>query len=550
MAMLLDVAVQGPPPEPRPAWPALPNDLSSLRYSIALSSPADAKLRHIPYVALSFEQQAGEVASRVTASIPDVDSDLGPLWELCRMGTPLWLLAGTTTMVEMFRGTIMEVGERTTNGGAFNVLAYDGLHTALRTKYDLAFATPVGINEILATYADKATFELGFIEEPGVTLGPPWTIRQQTMIEGLTDALKQILVLGGGVLKLRVVQDKLECVRPASNATVYHFRTAGVAVSTSIKGSITEIVGSVAVLGHGADDEELPVLKTVASDAGFTGAQELVYTSEADSEHATQLQAEAILAEKGFPAWTYSHTGFAVPGIFKWDRVHITDGIVDNHFIVSGLSMDLVGKTMHMDLLTTEDVARATRQIELQAALDVLKQTTTSTSTNGASSVGGGGVARLREIVKPVMGLKYIWGGAGGRTDFSADLHHVGTDCSGFVSWMTRQLGGTTGTTTDAIAHSSKLVATNTTEGAAPGDYILYWDGGVRQKGMMYPHVAMYLGNGKVLESGGSVRPSGIGEGAILTDYPRYEVRRNDTVYQALNATQSKASGSSRVTIG
>lgn len=539
---LLDTAVQGPAPTTTVPRPNVLDGLANLRYSIALSSPQDAKLRHIPFVSLGFEQQEGEVASRVSASIPDVESDLGPLWELCRMGTPLWLLAGQTTMVEMFRGTIMEVGDRTTNGGAFGIVAYDGLHNALRTKYDLVFGADTNLSEILQRYAAVANVQLGHVEEPGVVL-PAQVIRQKTMIDGLTEVLKQVTAKGGGILKLRVVQDKLECVRPASNPTVYHFTTGGASVATTIKGSIADMVNSVIVVGHGADEDALPVIKTIASDAGFTGAQEMVYAESADSDEATRLEAEAILAEKGFPIWTYSHTGFAVPGIFKWERVHISDGIVDNHFIISGLSMDLVGRTMQLSLVTTEDIARATRQIEIEVALAALKP------VEGASSAGGGGVSKLRSLVKPVMGLAYVWGGAGGRSDFSKDMHHVGTDCSGFVSWMTKQLGGSTGMTADAIAAATpNLIGTNSTAEAAPGDYILYWDGGVAQKGQNYPHVAMYLGDGRVLESGGSVKPSAIGEGHILTGYSRYEVRRNDTVYKALNATATKTAGSPRIT--
>ena len=64
------------------ARPNVLDGLTTLRYSLALSSPADAKLRHIPYTALSYEQQESEVATRLSASIPDVESDLGPLWEL------------------------------------------------------------------------------------------------------------------------------------------------------------------------------------------------------------------------------------------------------------------------------------------------------------------------------------------------------------------------------------------------------------------------------------------------------------------------------------
>lgn len=538
---VLDRAVQPPGAITPVARPNVLDGLSTLRYSLALSSPADARLRHIPYVSLNFEQAEGEVATRVNASIPDVESDLGPLWELCRMGTPLWLLGGQTQMVEMFRGTIMEVGDRSTNGGAFGVVAYDGLHNALRSKYDLVFGADTTVSEIVARYAAVASIQLGYVEEPGIKL-PAQVIRQKSMIDGLTDVLKQVAAKGGGMLKLRVVQDKLELVRPASNPTVYHFTTGGVAIQTTIKGSISEMINSVIVVGHGADEDALPVIKTMASDAGFTGAQEMVYAAEADSDEATRLEAESILAEKGFPVWTYAHTGFAVPGVFKWERVHITDGIVDNHFIVTGLSMDLVGRTMQMSLTTTEDLARLTRQTELQIALEGLKGTT---SKGGATATSG--TAKLQQIAKPVMGLAYVWGGAGGRSDFSKDMHKVGTDCSGFVSWMTNQLGGKTGTTTDAIAAATpNLIATNSTAEAAPGDYILYWDGGSTQAGMMYPHVAMYLGDGKVIESGGSVKPSGIGVGHVLSGYSRYEIRRNPEVYQALNATTTVA-GSKKV---
>jgi len=539
----LDVAVQAPVPvEPPLAKPNVVDDLGRMRYSIGLSSPENAKLRHIPFVALNFEQQEGEVATRVSATIPDVISDLGPLWELCAMGTPLFLLGGTSTMVEMFRGTIMEVGDRTTNGASFGIVAYDGLHNALRSKYDLVFGDDTTVGEIMQRYAAVANVSLGYVEEPGIKL-PAQVIRQKTMIDGLTDVLKQVMAKGGGMLKLRVMQGKLELVRPASNPTVYHFQTGGVAVATTMKGSIADMINSVIVVGHGADDDALPVIKTLASDAGFTGAQEMVYAEEADSDEATRLAAESILAEKGFDVWTYSHTGYAVPGVNKWEHIHVTDGIVDNHFIVSGISMDLVARTMQMSLVTTEDMARATRQIEIDTALEKLKASTTSTSTSATATSGA---SKIRSIAKPVINLAYVPGGAAGRSDFSKDMHHVGTDCSGFVSWMTHQLGGTTGTTSDAIAQSSTLIQTSGIDKAAPGDYICYWDGGVQQPGMMYPHVAMYLGDGKVIESGGGSEPSRIAEGHVLAGYPRYEVRRNDTVFQALNVKTTTA-GSKKV---
>jgi len=80
---ILDQAVQASTADAvKPVRPPVLDGLATLRYSIALSSPQDASLRHIPYTALTFEQQEGEVATRVSATIPDVESNLGPLWQL------------------------------------------------------------------------------------------------------------------------------------------------------------------------------------------------------------------------------------------------------------------------------------------------------------------------------------------------------------------------------------------------------------------------------------------------------------------------------------
>jgi cell wall-associated NlpC family hydrolase len=522
-------AVQGPPPEERPSRPTF-DSLTRIRWSLALSSPDDGRLRHLPFSALSYEQQDAEVATRVTASIPDVISNLGPLWEICTMGTPVWLLGGTDTLEEIFRGTIAEVGERSSTGSDFPIVAYDGLHDALRSKYDLVMASShVRFSDVMRRYAALSGIELGHVEEPGVDLGSV-VIRQKTMLDGLNDMLKQVVVLGGGLLKLRTWKNKLEAVRPGSNDTVYVIRSGGAAVQTTIHGSKAEMIDKVIVLGHGADENKLPVVKTLTADAGFTGAQEIVYSGESDSEEVTRLTAEQILAQKGFPTWTYTATFHAFPGIYKWDRHRFVDGITDNHFFIAGLSMDLVAHTAKATLVTTEDIARATRQIKIDTALAKLKGIDTPGSVTGKTAAD-----QIKSKASKVMGLAYNWGGAGGRSDFSEDMHHVGTDCSGFVSWLTHQFGcDAGGTTADAIAAANELVATSSLDKAEVGDYIAYWDGGATQAGANYPHIAIFMGGQNVIESGGSVKPSGIGMGHVLTGYSRYEVRRNTCLYSKL----------------
>src|SRR5262249_44326741 len=145
------------------------------------------------------------------------------------------------------------------------------------------------LTDVLNRYADVAGIDLGYVEEPGVSL-PGMVIRQKTMIDALTDLLRQVTVLGGGTLKLRAREGKLECIRPGANSTIYAFKPGGAAIQSTIKGSIEAMIDKVIVLGHGSDDQAQPVVATRSTDAGFTGAQEIVY-AETDSEDATDQQA-------------------------------------------------------------------------------------------------------------------------------------------------------------------------------------------------------------------------------------------------------------------
>jgi len=116
----------------------------------------------------------------------------------------------------------------------------------------------------------------------------------------------------------------------------------------------------------------------------------------------------------------------------------------------------------------------------------------------------------LYELWQSVKGTTYPTagvdptGGTGGRTDFGAAPKSF--DCSGFVAWAFYKASGGTvklPAYTDSIA-SSPLVHPITAGDAKPGDLVLYKFSDSGQPGVRYPHVAIFAGNGNVLQSGGN----------------------------------------------
>lgn len=400
---------EGPPPM-APA-PPMPSNMALLRFSVAIVDKDSGLLIHLPINKLQQEANEDEVAERITVGVADVLTDRGPTWEMCGMGTPAYLLAGVDKLEEVQRGTIIEVGDRETNAGSFDITIYDPLYNALRDKRDMVFKEGLTITDVLGQYAAVCGFELGTIYDSGTKL-PAMVVRQKSVIDGLADVMKLLVARGGPMLKLRSRKSKMECVQPGTNDTVYHLLTGTNQMRFRIKGSIKDFIQKVVVLGHGPDDEALPIKKTFEGLTEYAGAQELVYAEETDSDATVELQAKAILADKGFPVWEYSTEAFINPWITKWDRVRITDNIFAGYFIVSSATLDYTGRTMSLRLVSQEQLDRKTQQIKYEDALDKLKADTKASDTAGSSGKDHGAV------VKHALGnIAWTAGGTHGDND-------------------------------------------------------------------------------------------------------------------------------------
>ena len=71
-------------------------------------------------------------------------------------------------------------------------------------------------------------------------------------------------------------------------------------------------------------------------------------------------------------------------------------------------------------------------------------------------------------------------------------------DCSGFTSWVYAQVGKTIPRTSQSQAYSGQRVALSDIQ---PGDIVAYYDGA--------SHVAIYAGNGQIIDALNSSTPVG-----------------------------------------
>jgi len=110
------------------------------------------------------------------------------------------------------------------------------------------------------------------------------------------------------------------------------------------------------------------------------------------------------------------------------------------------------------------------------------------------------GMTGLLDTAAGQVGSKYVWGGAGGRSNF--DPKFVGSDCSGFVAWAYNQATGLTlpAQTSSMFQQTSNVRA----QDAMPGDLVFYNMG----EGAHMEHVGIYAGNGMMVHDS-SINPNG-----------------------------------------
>jgi cell wall-associated NlpC family hydrolase len=113
---------------------------------------------------------------------------------------------------------------------------------------------------------------------------------------------------------------------------------------------------------------------------------------------------------------------------------------------------------------------------------------------------GSAGVQRVIDRAKSQIGVQYVWGGGNGRGPsrgipdaFGSPLNRVGFDCSGLMQYAFSGVGVSLPRVSRNQFHAGQQVPVSDIR---PGDMIFY-----KNPGAPIHHVAMYVGDGKMIEA-------------------------------------------------
>lgn len=129
---------------------------------------------------------------------------------------------------------------------------------------------------------------------------------------------------------------------------------------------------------------------------------------------------------------------------------------------------------------TTSSSPKATKKAAPKAATSAKAKSSDSDDSSSSDSAGSSVAAKAVAAAKSKIGDPYVWG-ASGPNSF---------DCSGLTSWAYKQAGKSLPRTSSAQSQVGQKVSFSNLQ---PGDLIFFYS--------PVSHVAMYVGNGTVVEA-------------------------------------------------
>jgi hypothetical protein len=416
-----------------------PFDPTLLAYDLSVLAP-DGRLLHLPRGGLVVQESPGELATVMRCRLPDVMTTEGAMAGLVPCGTPYYVnvaergptgpaLASPTTswgaswdpqsggtvggvvaggqLREVTRGTIVRIARRA-DSAEIEVEGSDNLATLLEHDMDLHVEAGTPAREAVSGLFEQWGVPMGDFAGPDVEL-PEKSYRGERAAAILDDILGQGPRQGAGWFLLRALGDRVDVVGAGGNEPTYWLRPGQGAGVSAYSIDISNMVGNVVIKtevraessGEEADGEDIggtpPDAQESSADGApdFGGATRIIVRDEKTTDEIARLEAASAIAEHGFPDQSFEHQTFDIPYVHKWDRIRITDRLLDGYFLVSGVSHDASQARMHLQLITPQDFERQALQMTLTAQLQALRGEQRATPAELALGTGpavaGGG---------------------------------------------------------------------------------------------------------------------------------------------------------------
>jgi hypothetical protein len=441
------------PADSRVATPQLPQDVGGRATYALFAVMADGTRGIIPCSGLAWEEQTGEIATRITATLPDdVMEDGRRLPDLITLGSSIAVLAAIDEeqqFVEVARGQVEELAPNDGTGGTFEIVAYDPVRLTLNTKINAYYEAGLSPAEIIRRVCTDQNVPVGEItpQLDAVMFPGPSIFHAETLGDVINKCIIDGQKLGEGIDRIvaRTDEGRIRVVTVGSNMPVYWVLQGESAISVRQRISITDLVTQVLVTGKSPDSEaEPPIVTTLRGDLAdqFGTRQEILTLTQHVSVDEVKAQALDVLQQKGQPRNDRSIVAPDVPMIRKADQVRVTAGALNDYFSVESIVHDEESRTMTIAL------GNLTLTPRLGVFSDGLDKEIDESAIPPPAAVGGsggsydmrsaltspgavGGNPRLAAEIQKYMGVPYVYGGNG----------TSGIDCSGFTKNVYAAMG-------------------------------------------------------------------------------------------------------------
>lgn len=313
----------------------------------------------LPVSALQWEEQPGELAVRVQATLPNVRTSAGYLHQLIALGTPLALYADWGSgRQEVWRGRIWTW--RYTDRGAetLEITAYDDLIALQQSEDDRIYPEGAGAADVLFDILqDWGLDTAGITGLAGVTL-PKLVFRGATISQMVLSVLDAIYWRRAGIYVPRFREGMFEIVKPGQNQPIYQLSAATIE-EFSDEQDLHDLVTEVQVIGALADDLSEADDVRPAVIASYTGHTEfgrlraLIRQPDADSDTNALDLANQLLMERGEPKRVQRLSAPDLPFLRRGDAVAIQAGTLDGIYLINGIQHDADRKQMQITIDTS-----------------------------------------------------------------------------------------------------------------------------------------------------------------------------------------------------
>ncbi|MEG2262330.1 MAG: hypothetical protein RSC06_03355 [Clostridia bacterium] len=298
---------------------------------------------------IGWEENSGELSSRINITLRDVAYQGAWLKAKIALCTKLYLYADIGQgFTEVWRGTVWEWESSGIPRDPVTLTGYDMLYPLQKSSDNFYFAKGKDSRAIIDTICKKWKVMIGRYEGPTEKHGK-LLYKNKRISDSLKAVLEDAEDKGAKKCVIRSHSGKMDVLPYGYNADVFRFSADENVVKVRDRYSTTDLVTRVVIVGK-SDGKGRPKVAATINGKTQYGILQTIQTMSGGSLADAKKQANKLLKESGQPKRTLSIQSADVPLVRKGDQIYLECGSISDFFIVLGVSHDVTGMTMSMEV--------------------------------------------------------------------------------------------------------------------------------------------------------------------------------------------------------